>query len=126
MGNIFVRHRFLLAAGVLLPLFAFMVFQVTDAARADYGAAVNVTMDSSLYLPSEITVTTGATVTWTQTKANIIHTVTSTDGLWDSGLLNPGDTFSFQFTAAGDYRYYCLLHYQMHGIVHVVDDTSGQ
>lgn len=39
--------------------------------------------------------------------------------LFDSGTLNPGDTFSYQFTQLGDYQYICRFH-PMSGTIHVV------
>ncbi len=42
--------------------------------------------------------------------------------VFDSGTLNPGDTFSYQFTQAGTYQYLCRFH-PMSGTVHVA--TGG-
>jgi plastocyanin len=52
---------------------------------------------------------TGDTVNWT-TCATVAHTSTSNSGLWDSGNLNPGQSFSFQFTTPGTFPYFCRLH----------------
>ena len=61
------------------------------------------------YLPANFTITAGKTVTWVN-KDTTTHTVTSTTGLFDSGILNPGQTWSHQFAQAGVYSYYCTLH----------------
>ena len=58
---------------------------------------------------SELTVSVGTTVVWTN-KDNVMHTVTSDTGLFDSGSLRNGDTFSFTFDQAGTYLYYCRPH----------------
>jgi plastocyanin len=29
---------------------------------------------------------------------------------WDSGILQPGESFSHTFTVAGDYSYFCIPH----------------
>ena len=56
------------------------------------------------------------------------HTVTSgtpetgADGIFDSGLFPPGQTFQYQFTEVGEYEYFCLVHPWMTGVVTV---TSG-
>ncbi len=77
------------------------------------------------FSPKEITVKAGTTVVWTNSDA-IAHTVTSgtsdgtsgtPDGLFDSGFLNNGDTFSFTFTEPGTYTYYCIPHPWMTGTV---------
>jgi plastocyanin len=61
------------------------------------------------FQPQQLTVRVGDTVTWT-TCANVAHTATSNGGLWDSGNLNPGQSYSFRFTTRGTYPYYCRLH----------------
>ena len=74
------------------------------------------------YIPSEITVELGDTVTWVNDDT-AAHTVTSgtidggPDGRFDSSLMLPDQTFSFTFEAAGDYDYYCIVHPWMIGKV---------
>ncbi len=58
----------------------------------------------------------GMTVTWTNNDA-ITHTVTSDDGLFDSGNISPGKTFSFTFNSTGNYSYHCNIHTFMTGSV---------
>ena len=70
------------------------------------------------YTPANFTITVGKTVTWAN-KDTTAHTVTSTTGLFDSGILNPGQTFSHTFTQTGVYSYYCTLHSWMKGNVTV-------
>ena len=55
-------------------------------------------------------------MTWTN-DGGVIHTTTSTDGLWDSGILDPGGTFSFTFDEAGTFEYLCSLHPSMVGTI---------
>lgn len=70
------------------------------------------------YAPANFTITVGKTVTWAN-KDTTAHTVTSTTGLFDSGILNPGQTWSHTFTQTGIYSYYCTLHSWMKGNVTV-------
>src|SRR5690606_12787802 len=49
--------------------------------------------DPADYSVNVLRVQPGTTVTWTNQDA-MIHTVTAVDGSFDSGFLNPGDTFS--------------------------------
>ena len=59
------------------------------------------------------------TVTWTNNDGTQ-HTVTSdTVGLFDSGYLNPGHTFSLAFPAAGTYHFHCAIHTYMTGTITV-------
>lgn len=45
------------------------------------------------------------------------HTWTHTDGAFDSGNLNPGDTFTFTFDEAGSFDYFCQIHPGMTGSI---------
>jgi plastocyanin len=45
------------------------------------------------------------------------HTWTSLTGVWNSGLLLPGHSYSFLVTTAGTYKYHCLIHTFMTGTV---------
>lgn len=62
--------------------------------------------------PSTITVAAGTTITWTNKDA-VAHTVTSDTDLFDSGNMGSNETFSFKFTTAGSYTYYCTIHPSM-------------
>ena len=68
--------------------------------------------------PLNFTVTVGKTVTWVN-KDTTVHTVTSTTGLFDSGNLNPGQTYAHSFAQPGVYMYYCTLHSWMKGNITV-------
>jgi plastocyanin len=86
------------------------------------------TLTTDAYSPNPIQVSVGTTVTWTNNDSQP-HTVTSgsngqPDNKFNSSpnftpLLNPGQTFSFTFTEAGNYPYFCLLHPNMVGTVNV-------
>jgi plastocyanin len=84
------------------------------------------TLTTDAYSPNPIQVSVGTTVTWTNNDSQP-HTVTSgsngqPDNKFNSSpnftpLLNPGQTFSFTFTEAGNYPYFCALHPNMVGTV---------
>ena len=67
-------------------------------------------------LGTTITVPVGATVTWTN-KDDIPHTTVSTDGVFKSKVMDTDEKFSFKFTKAGTYSYYCSVHPKMTGKV---------
>ena len=61
------------------------------------------------FVPGTITIKVGTTVTWTN-KDSVGHTATSDDGVFDSGMLSKGSSYSFTFTTAGTYGYFCKPH----------------
>ena len=74
----------------------------------------------SLYKPSVVRITTGDSVTWVD-HDDSIHTVTpnvSSSG-WSGGssYLHRGQRYSFQFKRVGTYRYHCMVHPNMLGVV---------
>jgi plastocyanin len=85
-------------------------------------------LTTDAFSPNPIQVSVGNTVTWTNNDSQP-HTVTSgsngqPDNKFNSSpnfnpLLNPGQTFSFTFTQAGNYPYFCMLHPNMVGTVSV-------
>lgn len=78
-----------------------------------------VAIRSFSFSPANLQVTAGTTVTWTNYDS-APHTITFRDSsLKSSGILNQGDTFSYTFTRAGVYAYYCDLHQTMVGQVTV-------
>lgn len=90
-----------------------------------------VSIEDNSFSPSSITVNKGDTVRW-EMDSSIDHTVTSgenctSDGIFDSGTLTPGQSFSFVFTDEGDFSYYCIPHCAqgMTGEITVEDNVTG-
>jgi plastocyanin len=65
----------------------------------------------------------GGTISWTNMGAQS-HTVTSTDGSFDTGLVDPGGTASIEFDTAGTFSYVCTPHPWMKGFVTVTRDAT--
>jgi plastocyanin len=91
--------------------------------RAKYGAAtttgpkeVNVNIVNFKFDPGTLTVDVGTKVTWTQLDETI-HDSTSKTKVWSSPILNKGDKYSYTFTKAGTYEYWCSIHPEMLGRV---------
>ena len=89
------------------------------------------------YSPKHLTVKSGATVVWTNEEVYEPHTVTSATGDFDSSpnltpqvlagfeslpfMIRGGkESFSYTFTQAGTYGYFCRLHQGMRGWVSVL------
>ena len=61
-----------------------------------------------IFSPDSVTIQLGDTVQWTWSSTGHISTSGSPgspSGLWDSGILNQGATFSHTFNAAGSFPY---------------------
>jgi plastocyanin len=76
-----------------------------------------VTIDNFTFTPAELKVKVGDTVTWTN-HDDIPHTAVSA-GKFRSKTMDTDGTFSFTFTSAGDYKYFCSLHPHMTGMIKV-------
>ena len=76
-----------------------------------------VTIDNFTFTPAELKLKVGDTVTWTN-HDDIPHTVVSA-GKFRSKTMDTDGSFSFTFTAAGDYKYFCSLHPHMTGTIKV-------
>jgi plastocyanin len=75
-----------------------------------------VKIDNFSFGPGTLTVPVGTTVTWTN-RDDIPHTVVSTDGAFKSKVLDTDEKFSFTFSKAGTYPYFCSIHPKMTGKV---------
>lgn len=103
---------------------------MTGTEEMDTGMAgeVEVNIADFNYDPQDLTVQVGDTVTWTNND-DVAHTVTagtpdSPMGEFDSGELQPGDTFSYTFDQAGTFDYFCTLHPDMTASVTVEEATQ--
>lgn len=100
------------------------IFSVGGAATAK-----GVSIGDNFFSPSNLIVTAGSTVTWTNNGNNQHQPVSGSgtpSGLFESGVLNHGDTFSFRFTEAGTFPYYCKIHgAYMSGTITVNSNSEG-
>ena len=72
-------------------------------------ANAEVKIDNFSFGPQTLTVAAGTTVTWTN-RDDIPHTVVSTEGVFKSKVRDTDEKFSYTFTKAGEYPYYCSVH----------------
>jgi plastocyanin len=87
-----------------------------EANNAGSGPVPTVTMDHNTFIPEEITVVPGTTVTWVN-KELMPHTVVDTNKGFRSKTLAKDASFSFTFATAGEYDYLCSIHPNMKGKV---------
>ena len=104
------RHLF-----VRLALAAAIKFALGSVAAQ--AQEVKITIDNFTFAPAELTLKVGDSVTWTN-HDDIPHTVVSA-GKFRSKTLDSDDSYTYTFTAAGDYKYFCSLHPHMTGMIKV-------
>jgi len=74
------------------------------------------------FIPSTVVITAGGTVTWenTDTAAHTASAGSPADGpsgVWDSGLVVSGGSYSVTLDDEGTYPYFCMVHPWMEGTV---------
>ncbi len=134
---------------VLFAIAAIMVSS-TPAAFADHTEVAIETADNDLatptgeetclatevgcYTPNTTTVEVGGVVTMTNVDEAGIHTYTSgtvdgfaatADGIFDSGMLQFGDSFEYTADTAGEFPYYCMVHVWMQGVLIVEEEVHA-
>jgi plastocyanin len=110
---------------VALSFLALLLFVPTAGAWQNQGAmgqstpnTWSVSIEDFYFEPTDATVQPADTITWTNEGAHP-HTVTADDGSFDSGMLQPGQSFSWTFTNPGTVTYHCNIHPFMMGSVSV-------
>jgi plastocyanin len=88
------------------------------ASAQEKPTTAEVKIDNFSFGPATLTVAVGTSVTWTN-RDDIPHTVVSTDDpkAFKSKVLDTDEKFSFTFSKAGTYPYFCSLHPKMTGKV---------
>jgi plastocyanin len=73
--------------------------------------ANTVSITDGAFVPESVRVSPGTTVKWVN-NGQKNHTITATDGSWDSGTIAPGQSYVRDFKDAGTFSYKCSLHPQ--------------
>jgi plastocyanin len=105
-------------AAVLLPLLALSLVGPTLPAGA---TSASVSVQDFSFTPATVTVGQGEDVTWT---FHSMHTSTSDQRFWDSGMRS-GGSFVVTFADAGTFGYHCSMHPSMTGRVRVPLQAAG-
>jgi plastocyanin len=99
-----------MAAAVLMA--AMLTAAPAISANPQQATTTEVKIDNFSFGPATLTVAPGTTVTWVN-HDDIPHTVVSTDSVFKSKVLDTDEKFSFTFTKAGNYPYFCSIHPKM-------------
>ena len=112
----FLVKRFCLCSLlVLLASVSFLSSQVSATIH-------NVSIVDFAFNPQSTNVTAGDSVKWTN-NGSFDHTSTSDSGVWNSGTIPPGSSFTRQFSTPGSFPYHCAIHTTMQATV-IVSPTS--
>ena len=105
-----------LAAMVTIALALLLAAPSSSQANAQQAAPATpeVKIDNFSFGPATLTVPVGTKVTWTN-RYDIPHTVVSADNAFKSKTLDTDEQFSFTFSKAGAYSYFCSIHPKMTG-----------
>jgi plastocyanin len=109
----FAPNRALVVALLLGPVIGAMLAFGTVAAQ---DATNVITIDNFTFTPKELTVAVGTTIKWVN-HDDIPHTVVEKKTTFRSKALDTDDSYSFTFTSAGTFDYFCGLHPHMVGKV---------
>jgi plastocyanin len=106
----------LIAAALLLGGIAVAAADEQSSTNQPSAAKSEIKIDNFSFGPQTVTVSVGSTVTWIN-HDDIPHTSVSTEGVFKSKVMDTDENFSYTFTKAGTYPYYCTIHPKMTGTV---------
>jgi plastocyanin len=81
-------------------------------------APIQGTIFRYLFVEDRLEIPAGSVVEWTN-HDDVVHTVSAADGTWQSGPIEPGETWRARFAEPGTFTYYCGPHPFMKGAVTV-------
>jgi len=125
------RRGWLRSLGV--PLMVAVTWLQLSPVQPASAATITVILSDNAYSPPSVTIQPNDTVTWKvpSTVVGSCHSVSSDDGLFDSGTLAAGllclgggaQSWPHTFTRAGIFRYHCKFVNGMAGVVTVAAPT---
>ena len=100
--------------------YALTVISASLAFVTATAAVTPVNIINFAFSPQTVVISKGEAVRWTNLE-QVIHTATSDTGIWDSGDLKYGKSYSYKFRKTGIYPYHCKYHLFMRGTVRVTE-----
>ena len=114
-----MKKAYLSAAALVIVALAIVMSGGAQARPATGGQSgkYEVKIDNFRFSPASLKVRVGTTVRWTNHDA-MPHNIVSAEGkTFKSPVLDTDQGFSFTFSKAGEYPYYCGIHPTMTGKV---------
>jgi len=96
------------------------LLQIALAAPSSAGEVARVTINGLAFSPPEIQAKVGDTIEWVNGDF-VDHTATAKTGEWDV-TIGAGKSAQLQLTHAGLLAYFCRIHPNMTGTIHVIAD----
>ena len=105
-GDVFILHADSVGMfDYICSIHPAMTGMLTVTPPVDY----EISMMDNFFDPAVIQIQPGQTVRW-MNMGTRDHTSTSDDGIWDSGILAPGEHFIYTFNSEGVFDYHCEMH----------------
>lgn len=111
-----MKTNLLLSAWVLFFILPVGMSCSKDKTMVAASSANTVSMKSMAFNPSTLEVVSGTTVRWVNND-NIPYNVISDDDVFNSGAIQPGQSYSHTFSEGGTFNYHCSLYVDMTGTV---------
>src|SRR5262245_26722773 len=93
---------------------ALMVLAAALLPPAAWADEREISIDNFTFTPAELSVKAGTTIKWVN-RDDIPHTVVDKEKAFRSKALDTDDSYSFTFSQAGSFDYFCGLHPHMVG-----------
>jgi plastocyanin len=107
------KRQFVVRMAMLLAMALGVTGFTGRAPAAENPSGQQVTIDNFSFTPATLTVPVGTEVTWVN-HDDIPHTVASDDkSFFKARALDTDEKFSFTFSKAGTYSYFCSIHPKM-------------
>ncbi len=103
----------LLVVALVAALLAIQVASAAQSGPARASRAKTVDISHFEFHPPTLSVAKGAKVVFSNSSGTA-HTATD-KGVFNSGHIEPGDSFAVRFEQKGTFRYHCEIHPFMHG-----------
>jgi plastocyanin len=107
---------------VVMSLIAAMACGSSSSSTSPTPTTMSAAIVSSGFTPNPISISTGSTVTWTNND-NAPHGIVD-DGVFNSGTIAPGATYSYMFPSAGTFTYHDASNPNVVGTVNVSGSSS--
>src|SRR2546422_10606123 len=109
------------AAAAIYMMLSQMAMTVKIEGATGFVDYEGVNVPAYSFSPAQIEVKRGTTVNWINGDSITAHTVSGSNGLFASQLIQPTGKFSFTFDKIGTYSYQCSIHPWMKGEVVVLE-----